>query len=90
MPSKPATGCSNRPRLCARAAADPAPFEGGDVARGAHARKPALAIADHIGRFADAPSWVQRGRGREAVCTSEPTGVSVDARWHAVIGTVAV
>ena len=89
-PAKHAAGSPARTYLCTRAAADPAPLFIGDDARGTRGGRPALAVADHAGRGADARSWVRRGRGRETVRASEPAGVSVNARRHAVNGVGAV
>jgi hypothetical protein len=60
------------------------------LARGARAWSEAVAVADHVGRSADAGSWVLRGRGRVTVRASEPAGVSINARRRAVIRVVAV
>ncbi len=88
-PSEHAASRPAVPHLCARAAAEPALF-GEGFGRRARARSHALAIADDVGRAADAMSWVRRGKGREAVRASEPAGISADAGGHAVIGVVAV
>ena len=74
--------------LYARAAADPAPLDGGDGG-GARTGSDALAIASHIGRRADTCGWVRCGKGRVAFRASESAGISVDTCWHAVNGVVA-
>ena len=77
------------PPLGARAAADPAPLEG-RLAGGARAWSDTVAVADHVGRGAETRSWVLWRRGRVPIRTGEATGVSIDARRHAMSRVIAI
>ena len=87
--AKHAAGRPAMPLLCARAAANPTPLIIGDSDGRARARSHTVAIANHVGSRTATHGWIDQGISREAIRTSESAGVSIDARWYAVIGVVA-
>ena len=89
--AKDAAGCPAGTHVRARAAANPGALLllARRLARGARACGLADAVADGLGRAADAAGRVRGRVGGEAVCAGEAAGVAVDAGGGAVFGVVA-
>jgi hypothetical protein len=84
--AKHAAGRPAMPLLCARDAANPTPLNIEDRAVRACARGYTVAVADHVGSGTATHGWMVQGISREAIHTSEPTGIFIYAHWHAIIG----